>query len=200
MERVEEYLEAIYDIQEVEKRVAKTSDLAKKLKIRPSSVTEMLVKLSNKGYIEYQPYYGATLTTKGEEITKKIKKYYRIFTIFFRDFLGIEEQEAKKLSCELEHHVNDEIVEKVCELISNSCNVCESCSFKTKRLLDVKYGKFKVVASPRSVESIGILPNKVLEVKNDCIFVDGEEYKISEKVKSKILVEKVGEVDESKEE
>jgi len=193
VERIEEYLEAIYDIQEMEKRVAKTSDLAKKLKIKPSSVTEMLAKLSNQGYVEYQPYYGATLTPKGEEVARKIKRYYRIFTKFFRDFLGVDESEAKKLSCELEHHVNDEIVEKVCELISNECDFCDVCSFETMRLSDVTSGKFKVVAAPKSVKNIGIYPDKILEVKDGYIFIDGESYSISDRLKTKILVEKVDE-------
>ncbi|RLI73211.1 metal-dependent transcriptional regulator [Archaeoglobales archaeon] len=191
MERVEEYLEAIYDIQEIEKRVAKTSDLAKKLNIKPSSVTEMLTKLSDKGYIEYQPYYGATLTPKGEEVAKRIKKYYRIFIKFFRDFLGIEEEEAKKLSCELEHHVSDEIVEKICELISTECNICEECNYETKKLSEVKSGKCKVIIAPKGAEDLGIKPGKILEVRENCVEVDEERFEVSEKLKSKILVERV---------
>ncbi|MEM2086874.1 MAG: metal-dependent transcriptional regulator, partial [Archaeoglobaceae archaeon] len=44
VERAEEYLEAIYDLQKNGK-VAKTGDLAKILKVKPASVTEMLSKL-----------------------------------------------------------------------------------------------------------------------------------------------------------
>jgi len=191
VERVEEYLEAIYDIQEIEKRVAKTSDLAKKLNIKPSSVTEMLSKLSDRGYIEYQPYYGATLTPKGEEVAKRIKKYYRIFIRFFRDFLGVDEEEAKKLSCELEHHVSDEVVEKVCELISSECDICEECNFKTMKLSDTKSGRYRVIIAPKGVEEMGIRPGKILDVGKDYIDVEGERFDVEEKIKSKILVERV---------
>ena len=191
MERVEEYLEAIYDIQEIEKRVAKTSDLAKKLNIKPSSVTEMLAKLSDKGYIEYQPYYGATLTQKGEEVAKRIKKYYRIFIKFFRDFLGVDEGEAKKLSCELEHHVSDEIVEKICKLISTECDICEECNYETRKLSEIKSGKYRVIIAPKGIEKMGIKPGKIIEVKEKYIEVDGEKFDVSEKLKSKVLVEKI---------
>lgn len=191
MERVEEYLEAIYDIQEIEKRVAKTSDLAKKLNIKPSSVTEMLSKLSDKGYIEYQPYYGATLTPKGEEVAKRIKRYYRIFIKFFKDFLGVDEEEAKRLSCELEHHVSDEVVEKVCELISTECDICEECGYETIKLSETKSGKYRVIIAPKGVEEMGIKPGKMVEVGDDYIEVEGEKLNVAEKLKSKILVERV---------
>jgi DtxR family Mn-dependent transcriptional regulator len=44
-ESVEEYLEAIYDFNEKGK-LAKTTELAKKLNISPPSVTEMIKKLA----------------------------------------------------------------------------------------------------------------------------------------------------------
>jgi len=102
VERVEEYLEAILDVQEKEKRVAKTSDIAKRLNVRPSSVTEMFTKLKEMGYVDYIPYKGVVLTEEGRKIAEKIKKYYKIFEKFFK-LLGIDEEKAKELSCEIEH-------------------------------------------------------------------------------------------------
>lgn len=193
VERVEEYLEAIYDIQTGEKRVVKTNDLAKKLNVKPSSVTEMLLKLSEKGYIEYQPYYGAVLTQKGEEIAKRIKRYHKIFETFFKDFLGIDGEEAHRLSCELEHHVTEEVAEKVCEIIaSDACQICEQCDFRLVRLDEAETGKYEVVASPASTSALGILPGKVITVKeNGIVEVDGEDLMISQKLASKIFLEKI---------
>ncbi len=192
MERVEEYLEAIYDIQMGEKRVVKTNDLAKKLNVKPSSVTEMLAKLSEKGYIEYQPYYGAVLTQKGEELAKRIKRYHKIFETFFSDFLGIDSEEAHKLSCELEHHVTDEVAEKVCEIIANTCKICESCDFGLVRLDEAKAGKYEVIATPASTSSLGIIPGKIITVKeNGVVEVDGEDLMISQKLASRIFLEKI---------
>jgi DtxR family Mn-dependent transcriptional regulator len=192
VERIEEYLEAIYDIQTSEKRIVKTNDLAKKLNVRPSSVTEMLLKLSEKGYIEYQPYHGAVLTQKGEEVAKRIKKYHRIFETFFKDFLGIDSEEAHRLSCELEHHVTDEVAEKVCRIIASSCSICEKCDFGIVRLDVAEEGMYEVVASPASMHALGILPGKVIAVKGEGVVeVDGEELRISQKLTSKVFLERV---------
>lgn len=191
MERVEEYLEAIFDIQNAEKRLVKTNDLSKKLDIKPSSVTEMLSKLSEMKYVEYQPYYGVYLTEKGEEYAWKIKRYHRIFETFFKDFLEIEEDEAHKLSCELEHHVNDAVAEKVCGVIASSdCEICEECNFNIHRLSEAEAGTYEVIFSPASAVKMGVTPGTFLELKdNGAVSIDGEEYQISPKVSSKIIVE-----------
>jgi DtxR family Mn-dependent transcriptional regulator len=193
VERVEEYLEAIYDIQTKERRIVKTSDLAKKLDVKPSSVTEMLLKLSEMGYIDYQPYYGVFLSEKGEVLAKRIKRYHRIFETFFRDFLKIEENEAHRLSCELEHHVTDEVAEKVCGVIaSESCKICEECDFRISRLSEAEPGKYEVIISPTAASGIGIVPGAILEVKEDgSVDIKGEAYLLSEKISSKVILEQV---------
>jgi len=191
VERIEEYLEAIYDIQMEKKRAAKTSDLAKKLEVRPSSVTEMLLKLSERGYVEYRPYRGAVLTRKGEEVAKRIKRYHRIFEEFFSGFLGIEGSEAHRLSCELEHHVTDEIARKVCEIIASRCNICENCEFNMVSLSEAKPGRYLVVACPAVAESFGVVPDKKVIVREKGIEVDGEQIMVSEKLAAKIILERV---------
>ncbi len=194
MERIEEYLEAMLDIQKEKGRVVKTSDLARKLNVKPSSVTEMLLKLSKKGYVEYQPYYGAILTEKGRQVAERIKRYHRIFEKFFRDFLGIDEEDAHRLSCELEHHVNDQIVKKVCKIIAAECNVCDECDFKVVTLKDADEGFYEVLASPSFVKGLGISPGRKLRVVGRCeVEVEGERIEVSEEVAGKIVVRRVDE-------
>ncbi len=191
MERIEEYLEAIYDIQITKKRVAKTGDLARILNVKPSSVTEMLTKLKERGYVEYQPYRGATLTRKGEEVAKKIKKYYTISLTFFRDFLGIDEETASKLSCELEHHLNDDAAEKICRIVAGSCQVCEECNYEILKLKDVEVGEYVVVIAPLTMAEIGVKPGKTVRVDERGIIVGNEIYKIDEELAEVIFVRKI---------
>lgn len=193
MERVEEYLEVIYRIQEEKSKVARTSDIAKFLNVKPSSVTEMLIKLQEKGYIDYQPYRGAMLTKKGEEVAKKIRRYYIVFYKFFRDYLGIDEETASKLSCELEHHLNDEAVDKVCKLIAGDCEICEVCNRDISRLSDVSDGDYRIFASPTKFAEMGLKPGKVVEVKKGKLIIEGRTYELREKDLQLILVEHVSE-------
>lgn len=144
VERAEEYLEAIYDLQKRGK-VAKTGELAKILNVKPASVTEMLLKLKEKGYVDYNPYKGVILTKSGEKIAERIKKHYMIASNFFR-VIGIEEDIAKRLGCELEHHMNDEVAEKLAELLESK--ICRDCVKDAKRLSCVGDGVYTVVSSP----------------------------------------------------
>jgi len=191
VERIEEYLEAIYDIQITKKRVAKTGDLARILNVKPSSVTEMLTKLKERGYVEYQPYRGATLTRKGEEVAKKIKKYYTISLTFFRDFLGIDEETASKLSCELEHHLNDDAAEKICRIVAGSCQVCKECNYEILKLKDVEVGEYIVVIAPLTMAEMGVKPGKTVRVDERGIIVGNEIYKIDEELAEVIFVRKI---------
>ncbi len=192
MERVEEYLEAIYDIQEKKKRVVKTNDLAKKLGVKPSSVTEMLLKLSEKGFVEYQPYYGVVLTDEGLGVAKRIKRFHRIFETFFIDFLGLSKEESHKLSCELEHHVTDEVAEKVCMLISSpECMACDECNRSFHILKNAPDGSHEIVVAPLITKKLGFLPGKILEKSGDNIFLDGEGFMLEDEISSKIVVRSV---------
>ena len=189
MERVEEYLEAIYDIQEEKKRIVKTSDLAKKLGVKPSSVTEMLMKLSEKGYVEYQPYYGVVLTDQGMGVAKRIKRFHRIFETFFTSFLGLDKEESHRLSCELEHHVTDEVADRICMLISSAdCMACNECDRSLYLLKNAPDGSHEIVVAPLIVKKLGFMPGKILRKRGGEIHINGESFTLNEEISSKIVV------------
>ena len=87
-EQVEEYLEAIYDIAGVE-GTAKTTAIAKCLKVAPASVTEALQNLADKNLVNYEPYRGASLTGEGKKIAETIKRRHRLLEVFLADVLHI---------------------------------------------------------------------------------------------------------------
>ncbi len=187
MERVEEYLETILDIQK-EGRVAKTKEIADRLNVKPSSVTEMLNKLSDMGYVDYQPYKGAILTNKGYKVAERIKRNYLIFMKFFKEFLGLDYEKSHELSCTLEHIVDDRVIEKICVLISGKCDVCEECNKEFLMLNEVKEGKYVIVSSPFQLRKIGMIPKKEIEVRNDEIIIEGKNIILDEDMKKLILL------------
>jgi len=192
VERLEDYLEAIYDIQFNEGKVAKTNDLAKRLNVRPSTVTEMLSKLSKKGYIKYQPYYGAVLTKKGEKIAKRVKKYNKIFKVFFEEFLKLDKETSQKLSCEVEHHINDDVAKTICKIISELCNFCEECAYKSFKLSEAPPGVYKVLFAPAILTKIGIAPKKKICVnEKGNIIIGKKEVNISKDLASWVVIEPI---------
>src|SRR6266581_8407267 len=66
----EEYLEWIYRLSKENDEVT-TTDLARKLKVSPASVTGMLKRLAEWGLIDYQPYKGIALTPDGRTVASR---------------------------------------------------------------------------------------------------------------------------------
>ncbi|ADY55797.1 iron (metal) dependent repressor, DtxR family [Syntrophobotulus glycolicus DSM 8271] len=63
---LEDYLEMVYRLcsEDGYARVGKLSEL---LHVKPSSTSKMILKLVNRGYLEYDPYDSICLTGKGQE-------------------------------------------------------------------------------------------------------------------------------------
>ena len=83
-ENIEEYLEVLYKFGSKDSYVS-TTTLSRELGIAPGSVTQMLKKLEDIGYIEYVPYKGASLTDEGSKIAQKITRKHRILERFLKD-------------------------------------------------------------------------------------------------------------------
>lgn len=115
-EQLEEYLESILDIEERE-GIAKTSAIARCMKVAPASVTEALQTLADKGLISYQPYKGASLTDVGREMARKVKRRHRLLEVFLRDVLHIREDNIHQEACKMEHTLTDETEYALCKML-----------------------------------------------------------------------------------
>jgi DtxR family Mn-dependent transcriptional regulator len=103
----EEYLEAIYGLLE-DARQTKTGEIARELKVKESSVSEMLKKLDEEGFIKHRPYYGVELTKKGLTIGAKVKRKHRLLERFLHDVLKIRKRDIHEQACQMEHTLSDE--------------------------------------------------------------------------------------------
>jgi len=74
---VEDYLKAIYEVQEREGRVA-TSALAERLQISAASATGMIKKLAEMGLVSHEPYQGVRLTAPGRKIALEVIRHHRL--------------------------------------------------------------------------------------------------------------------------
>jgi DtxR family Mn-dependent transcriptional regulator len=115
-EQLEEYLESILDIEEKD-GIAKTSAIARCMKVAPASVTEALQTLADKGYIHYQPYKGATLTGMGWEMARKVKRRHRLLEVFLNDILHISHENVHDEACKMEHTLSDETECALCKML-----------------------------------------------------------------------------------
>ena len=115
-DNIEEYLEVLYRNGSNKEQVS-TTQLSKDLGIAPGSVTQMLKKLEDLGYIEYTPYKGATLTDDGMKIAQKITRKHRILEKFLSDILKIKEENIHEQACEMEHSLSDEAERALCTML-----------------------------------------------------------------------------------
>ncbi len=132
-ENIEEYLEVLYRNGSNGEQVS-TTKLSKDLCIAPGSVTQMLKKLENLGYIVYTPYKGATLTDSGMKIAQKMTRKHRILEKFLTDVLKIKEENVHEQACEMEHTLSDEAERALCTMLHNPdlCpdeNIIPACDF-----------------------------------------------------------------------
>jgi DtxR family Mn-dependent transcriptional regulator len=110
----EEYLEALYTLTQ-DGKTAGTSEISKRLKIAPASVTEMLKKLADSGYVNYSPYQGVNLTPKGFEVAEKMTRKHRLLEKFLHDVLKIGNEKVHQEACEMEHALSDEAERAICQ-------------------------------------------------------------------------------------
>lgn len=105
-ETTEDYVELIADLIEVEKE-ARASDLAKRLGVAHPTVTKMLSRLQEEGYIESQPYRSIFLTEKGKKLAKKCKERHQI-VLEFLIRLGVDPETAEFDAEGIEHHISEQ--------------------------------------------------------------------------------------------
>ncbi len=114
-ETKEEYLETLYKLSLEEKDKIKTGEIAKDLSVSSPSVTEVLPKLEEEGYVIYRPYHGVELTEKGKKEGRRIVRTHRVLEVFLNEFFDISDDKMHKKACELEHIFDMEMIDEICE-------------------------------------------------------------------------------------
>lgn len=110
----EDYLERIHELIE-EKGYARVVDIASSLRVKQASVTNMVKKLGELGYLNYEKYRGLVLTDKGRAVAERIQQRHETLSRFFSLF-GLD-QETQALDIEgIEHHLSPETVEILSDL------------------------------------------------------------------------------------
>ena len=112
----EDYLKAIYDLSQNGQPVS-TTDISRTLKIAPASVTEMLKKLAEKGYITHSPYHGTRLTISGKRTAENIIRKHRLLERFLHDVLKVDKAQVHDQACGMEHSLSDAAAESLCRFL-----------------------------------------------------------------------------------
>jgi DtxR family Mn-dependent transcriptional regulator len=114
----EDYLKALYHL-EMEFDSVSTNSIADYLDMKPSSVTDMLKKLAEKKFINYQKYKGTSLTKKGKLIALSIIRKHRLWETFLVEKLGFGWDQVHIIAEQLEHIKSEELIENLDNFLGN---------------------------------------------------------------------------------
>lgn len=92
-----QYLLALYICEHRQEPPVRTGTIAERLDRTPASATEMMKALAEEGYVEYEPYEGATLTEAGRKRAADLHETYAALSWFFRGVLGLDDHERQAL-------------------------------------------------------------------------------------------------------
>jgi len=114
----EDYLKAIYALS-INKSGASTNALANHLNMKASSITDMLKKLSDKGWVNYEKYKGASLNVDGKIIALSIVRKHRLWETFLVNKLNFKWDEVHEIAEQLEHIKSNELVDRLDDFLGN---------------------------------------------------------------------------------
>jgi DtxR family Mn-dependent transcriptional regulator len=115
-ESLEDYLEAIMHIEE-EKKAARPKDIARYLGVSPPSVTAALQNLGGRGLVNYHPYDLVTLTPRGRRVARDVIRRHEGLRRFLVDILRIDDEEADRVACDMEHAVPLQVMDRLLAFI-----------------------------------------------------------------------------------
>ena len=109
----ENYLKVIYHLSHLSPKGVNTNAIAAMIETKASSVTDMLKKLSEKDWINYQKYQGVSLTDKGKLNAKIIVRKHRLWEVFLVEKLGFAWDEVHEIAEELEHIKSEKLINQL---------------------------------------------------------------------------------------
>lgn len=114
--RVEDYLEVIAELVEM-KGYAATLDISRYMSVSAPSVTRMLQKMDDGGYLKYEKYHGINLTARGIQVAEAVRQRHGILLEFF-EILGVGSETANRDAEGIEHHLNPRTIRQLRKFIT----------------------------------------------------------------------------------
>ncbi len=178
---VEDYLKAIYSLCQPGE-VASTSAIAEALDVQPASVTGMVKRLAESGYLEYVPYRGVRLTESGTRQALGVLRRHRILETYLTERLGYRWEDVHQEAERLEHAASDALIERMAAALeypshdphgapipTSTGEIEPTDSFTLAELAPGDLAQVRAVrdddsAGLRAVEAAGLLPGRRVSV------------------------------------
>jgi DtxR family Mn-dependent transcriptional regulator len=178
---VEDYLKAIYALTE-DGTAASTSAIAEVLGVQPASVTGMIKRLAERGYLEHLPYRGVELTELGSREALRIVRRHRVLETYLHLRLGYSWDDVHGEAERLEHAASDELIDRMAAALEDPSHDPHGAPIPTSSgevepsivttLADANTGSTVEIRAVRdedserlrSMEALGLVPGARVEI------------------------------------
>lgn len=115
---IEDYVRAIYQLQQQERPVATTA-LARSMNVAPASATGMLKRLHGLGLVTHERYAGVVLTPAGEQMALEVIRHHRLIETYLAEALGVSWDQVHDEAHRLEHHISEALEDRMAEVLGD---------------------------------------------------------------------------------
>lgn len=113
---MEDYLEAIFDIDQ-DKKVVRVKDIAKRMDVKMPTVSSMLKTLNDRGLVHYEKYEYIELTKSGERVGKEMRRRHEVLNKFLTEILKIDARSADEEACKMEHALSSTTLDSLVDFM-----------------------------------------------------------------------------------
>lgn len=109
---LEDYLEVILHLSE-EGGTVKVSDIARRLNIAKSSVTQAIVLLKKEDLVHHDRYGPVVLTEKGKKKAENVWHRHKTISLFLEQVLKVSPITSEQDACKMEHIISQETMDGI---------------------------------------------------------------------------------------
>jgi DtxR family Mn-dependent transcriptional regulator len=213
----QDYLKHIFELTEAG-APASTNDLAKRLGVKPGSVTGMIQKMATTEppLVDYFKHQGVTLTQEGEQAALEVLRHHRLLESWLVQSLGYSWDEVHEEACRLEHVISEDFEARMDAALGHPTHDPHGDPIPTPELVmptdktlplsRLRPNQEAIVqrvigeepAFLRHLQELGLVPGAQIEIRgyspfdhNLTITIDNETVVLGLSITSKILVEEI---------
>ena len=109
----ENYLKAIFNLSNYNDERVSTNAISEEMGTSAASVSDMLKKLLDKGYVKYEKYKGVRLSSKGVKKATNVLRKHRLWETFLVENLEFNWSEVHDIAEELEHIKSNKLINRL---------------------------------------------------------------------------------------
>lgn len=115
-EAVEDYLKAIFELENRADKVSTTA-LSEHLDVKPASVTGMVKKLAQLNLVRHERYQGVVLTDAGRKIALEVIRHHRLVELYLAEALNVPWDRVHEEAEKWEHVLSEDLEDRMDELL-----------------------------------------------------------------------------------